>query len=75
MWSYQYLDHVQLSHPDHTISKEELEKHAISRAEFDAVLTKEGFKPTSVAERIKAAAAEGVPVANHLAKFWTQILD
>ena len=73
VWSYQYLDHVQLSHPQHTISPEQLKAYGISRSEFDAVTKKGGFKPDAIRARIKGSAEELTAGEQH-AKFWSHIL-
>ncbi len=68
------VSHVQLSHPQHTISPEELKAYAMSRSEFDAVLKKGGFKPEAVRARIKGAAEELITTGEQHAKFWSYIL-
>ena len=64
MWPYQYLDHVQLSHPQHTVCAKELHNYAFGRPKFD-VLQKKEFRHMAVRSWVKAAAESSQLPSTH----------
>lgn len=80
VWSYQYLDHMQTRHQDHNLSDEDKDAYAITRQEFEKVVTY-GVKRSDQAKVLRmsmerlAKAAQALQSTDQIAAFCCKILS
>ena len=72
VWSYHYLDHLQLCHPTQVVPEEEVGRHAITLAKYEAVIRKDLGQKAGVAARVIDAWKAEVEGASTTSLFWSR---